>query len=102
MVTAIGKKQIRAMIASFGPIPNPNQTTRIGAIDHDGTACEATTAVGAPAQDGEKCSATAEAEAEHERGEHAEADLLRGDEEVVPEQGAVAPSAGRPRSGRGG
>ena len=38
----IGKKQTRAMIASFGPIPKPNQTTRIGAIAITGTVCEAT------------------------------------------------------------
>ena len=38
----IGKKQISAMIASFGPIPNPSQTTRIGAIAMIGTVCEAT------------------------------------------------------------
>ena len=43
MLTAIGKKQISAMIATFGPIPNPNQTTRIGAMTITGIVCEATT-----------------------------------------------------------
>ena len=38
----IGKKQIRAMIASFGPIPKPSQTTRIGATTTIGTVWEAT------------------------------------------------------------
>ena len=42
MLTVIGKKQISAMITSFGPIPKPNQTTRIGAIDDHGIVCEAT------------------------------------------------------------
>ena len=35
MFTVTGKKQTRAMIASFGPIPKPNQTTRIGAMAID-------------------------------------------------------------------
>ena len=43
MLTTIGKKQIRAMIAIFGPIPKPNQTTRIGAMTMIGIVCEATT-----------------------------------------------------------
>ena len=43
MLTAIGKKQMSAMIAIFGPIPNPNQTTRIGAITITGMVWEATT-----------------------------------------------------------
>ncbi len=38
----IGKKQIRATITSFGPIPKPNQTIRIGAMTMIGIACEAT------------------------------------------------------------
>jgi hypothetical protein len=38
----IGKKQIRAMITSFGVIPNPNHTTRIGAMTMIGTVWEAT------------------------------------------------------------
>ena len=42
VLTVIGKKQIRAMIASFGPIPNPNQTTRIGATTMIGIVCDAT------------------------------------------------------------
>ena len=42
VLTVIGKKQISAMIASFGPIPKPNQTTRIGAIAMIGIVCEAT------------------------------------------------------------
>ena len=42
MLTVIGKKQISAMIASLGPIPNPNQTTRIGAMTMIGTVWEAT------------------------------------------------------------
>ena len=42
VLTVIGKKQTSAMIASFGPIPNPNQTTRIGAIAITGNVCEAT------------------------------------------------------------
>ena len=42
MLTVIGKKQIRAMIASLGPIPKPSQTTRIGAMTTIGTVCEAT------------------------------------------------------------
>ena len=42
VLTVIGKKQIRAMIASFGPIPNPSQTTRIGATTTIGTVWEAT------------------------------------------------------------
>ena len=43
MLTAIGKKQMSAMIAIFGPIPKPNQTTRIGAITITGIVWEATT-----------------------------------------------------------
>jgi len=42
VLTVTGKKQTRAMIASFGPIPKPNQTTRIGAIATIGIVCEAT------------------------------------------------------------
>ena len=42
VLTTIGKKQIRATIASFGPIPKPNQTTRIGAMTRIGIVCEAT------------------------------------------------------------
>ncbi len=42
MLTVIGKKQISAMIATFGPIPNPNQTTRIGAMTMIGTVWLAT------------------------------------------------------------
>ena len=42
MLTVIGKKQISATIASFGPIPKPNQTTRIGAMTMIGIVCEAT------------------------------------------------------------
>ena len=42
VLTVIGKKQIRATIASFGPIPKPNQTTRIGAMTMIGIVCEAT------------------------------------------------------------
>ena len=42
VLTVIGKKQISAMIASFGPIPKPNQTTRIGAMAMIGIVCEAT------------------------------------------------------------
>ena len=42
MLTVIGKKQTSAMIASFGPIPKPSQTTRIGAIAIMGIVCEAT------------------------------------------------------------
>jgi hypothetical protein len=41
VLTVIGKKQIRAMIASFGPIPKPSQTTRIGARTTIGTVWEA-------------------------------------------------------------
>ncbi len=42
MLTVIGKKQISAMIATFGPIPKPNQTTRIGATTITGTVWLAT------------------------------------------------------------
>ena len=42
MLTAIGKKQISATIAIFGPIPKPNQTTRIGATTMIGIVWEAT------------------------------------------------------------
>ena len=38
----IGKKQTRAMITTFGLIPKPNQTTRIGAMTRIGIVCEAT------------------------------------------------------------
>ena len=41
VLTVIGKKQTRATIASFGPIPKPSQTTRIGAIAMIGIVCEA-------------------------------------------------------------
>ena len=41
-LTVIGKKQISATIASLGPIPKPNQTTRIGARTTIGIVCEAT------------------------------------------------------------
>ena len=43
MFTTIGKKQMRAITISLGPIPKPNQITRIGAITTIGTAWEATT-----------------------------------------------------------
>ena len=42
VLTVTGKKQTRAMIASFGPIPKPNQTIRIGAIAITGMVWEAT------------------------------------------------------------
>ena len=42
VLTVIGKKQTSATITSFGPIPKPSQTTRIGAIATTGTVCEAT------------------------------------------------------------
>ena len=42
VATAIGKKQTRATTASFGPIPKPNQTTRIGAKTMIGIAWEPT------------------------------------------------------------
>ena len=42
VLTVIGKKQIRATTTSFGPIPKPNQTTRIGAMTMIGIVCEAT------------------------------------------------------------
>jgi hypothetical protein len=42
VLTVIGKKQSRATSNSFGPMPNPSQTTRIGAIVTGGTVCEAT------------------------------------------------------------
>ena len=41
-LTVIGKKQISATTTSFGPIPKPNQTMRIGAMTMIGIACEAT------------------------------------------------------------
>ncbi len=43
VLTTIGKKQISATIATFGPIPKPNQTTRIGAMTMIGIVWEATT-----------------------------------------------------------
>src|SRR4051794_9757890 len=42
VLTVIGKKQISAMTASFGPIPKPSQTTRMGATTTIGTVCDAT------------------------------------------------------------
>ena len=42
VLTVIGKKQISATITSFGAIPKPNQTTRIGARSTIGIVCEAT------------------------------------------------------------
>ena len=42
VVTTTGKKQTSAMIASFGTIPKPNQTTSSGAMITIGTACDAT------------------------------------------------------------
>ncbi len=41
-LTVIGKKQIRATIASFGPIPYPNASTNSGASTTIGIACEPT------------------------------------------------------------
>ena len=40
VVTTIGKKQTSAMIASFGTIPKPNQTTSSGAMITIGTVWE--------------------------------------------------------------
>ena len=41
-LTVIGKKQIRATTTILGPIPKPNQTSRIGAMTTIGIVCEAT------------------------------------------------------------
>ena len=41
VLTVIGKKQTSAITTSFGPIPNPSQTTRIGAIAITGIVCDA-------------------------------------------------------------
>ena len=60
VLTVIGKKQIRAMIRSFGLIPKPNQTTRIGATTMIGTVCEATSSgYTARRAVSERCRATA-------------------------------------------
>ncbi len=42
-LTTIGKKQSRATIAIFGPIPKPNQTISTGAMTRIGIVWEATT-----------------------------------------------------------
>ena len=53
---------MRAITISLGPIPKPNQITRIGAITTIGTACEATTmGYSARRSIGERWSATATA-----------------------------------------
>ena len=40
--TTIGKNEIRKTIAIFGRMPNPSQTTRIGAIATLGMVCDIT------------------------------------------------------------
>jgi len=42
VVTSTGKKQMRAMIASFGKMPNPHQNTSSTPITGIGSACEPT------------------------------------------------------------